>query len=137
MKQSQKLLLTWLAGDTDIFPVIRGLITAEDFTEELYRKVAAEVFRQYEADGRVNPARIVSMFDEEEEQKEIASIFNARIHDVETKSDMDKALRETVIRIKQGSIDYRTKHMDKADLNALMQLVEEKRALERLEKLLP
>lgn len=137
MKQSQKLLLTWLAGDAEIFPVIQGLVTAEDFTEELYRKVAAEVFRQYEEDGRVNPARIVSMFDEEEEQKEIASIFNARIHDVETKSDMDKALRETVIRIKQGSIDYRTKHMDKADLNALMQLVEEKRALERLEKLLP
>lgn len=137
MKQSQKLLLTWLAGDTGIFARIKGLVTAEDFTEELYRRVAAEVFRQYEQEGAVNPARIVSMFGEEEQQREIASIFNARIHEVETKSDMDKALRETVLRIKQGSIDYRTRHMDPADLNAMMQLVEDKRALEKLEKMLP
>lgn len=136
MKQSQKLLLTWLVNDTGLFETIKGLIKADDFTEELYHRVAEELFDQYERDKSVNPARIVSMFPEEEEQKEVAALFNARIHEVETKNDMDKALKETILRIKQNSIDYRTRHADPTDMNALMQIVEDKRALEKLEKML-
>lgn len=136
MKQSQKLLLTWLVNDTGLFETIKGLITADDFTEELYHRVAEELFDQYERDKSVNPARIVSMFPEEEEQKEVAALFNARIHEVETKNDMDKALKETILRIKQNSIDYRTRNADPTDMNALMQIVEDKRALEKLEKML-
>lgn len=135
MKQSQKLLLTWLIEDPRLFGKVEKLITADDFTEELYHRVAQEVFAQYDRDKNVNPAQIISLFQEEEEQKEVAGLFNARIHEVETKNDMEKALKETIIRIKQNSIDYRTKHADPTDLNALMKVVEDKRSLEKLERL--
>lgn len=135
MKQSQKLLLTWLIEDTRLFGAIKGLITAEDFTEELYHRVATELFAQYEADGSVNPAQIISRFPEADEQKEIAGLFNARIHEIENKNDREKALKETIIRIKQNSIDYRTRNDNPTDLAAMMKIVEDKRALEKLEKL--
>ncbi len=135
MKQSQKLLLTWLIEDNRLFEAVRGLITADDFTEELYHKVAQEVFAQYSSEQAVHPEKIIDLFPGEEEQKEIAGLFNARIHEVETKSDMEKALKETIIRIKQNSIDFRTKHAVPTDLNAMMQIVEDRRALEKLEKL--
>ena len=135
MKQSQKLLLTWLIEDTRLFGAIKGLITAEDFTEELYHRVATELFAQYEADGSVNPAQIISRFPEADEQKEIAGLFNARIHEIENKNDREKALKETIIRIKQNSIDYRTRNNNPTDLAAMMKIVEDKRALEKLEKL--
>ena len=135
MKQSQKLLLTWLIEDPRLFGKVEKLITADDFTEELYHRVAQELFAQYDRDKKVNPAQIISLFQEEEEQKEVAGLFNARIHEVETKNDMEKALKETVIRIKQNSIDYRTKHADPTDLNVLMKVVEDKRSLEKLERL--
>ena len=135
MKQSQKLLLTWLIEDTRLFGAIKGLITAEDFTEELYHRVATELFAQYEADGSVNPAQIISRFPEANEQKEIAGLFNARIHEIENKNDREKALKETIIRIKQNSIDYRTRNNNPTDLAAMMKIVEDKRALEKLEKL--
>ena len=135
MKQSQKLLLTWLIEDTRLFGAIKGLITAEDFTEELYHLVATELFAQYEADGSVNPAQIISRFPEADEQKEIAGLFNARIHEIENKNDREKALKETIIRIKQNSIDYRTRNNNPTDLAAMMKIVEDKRALEKLEKL--
>ena len=135
MKQSQKLLLTWLIEDPRLFGKVEKLITADDFTEELYHRVAQELFAQYDRDKNVNPAQIISLFQEEEEQKEGAGLFNARIHEVETKNDMEKALKETIIRIKQNSIDYRTKHADPTDLNALMKVVEDKRSLEKLERL--
>lgn len=135
MKQSQKLLLTWLIEDTRLFGAIKGLITAEDFTEELYHRVATELFAQFESDGSVNPAQIISRFPEADEQKEIAGLFNARIHEIENKNDREKALKETIIRIKQNSIDYRTRNNNPTDLAAMMKIVEDKRALEKLEKL--
>ena len=135
MKQSQKLLLTWLIEDTRLFGAIKGLITAEDFTEELYHRVATELFAQFEADGSVNPAQIISRFPEADEQKEIAGLFNARIHEIENKNDREKALKETIIRIKQNSIDYRTRNNNTTNLAAMMKIVEDKRALEKLEKL--
>lgn len=65
----------------------------------------------------------------------MAGLFNARIHEVETKGDMEKALKETIIRIKQNSIEYHSKNMDPTDMSALMKVVEDKRKLEQLEKL--
>ena len=136
MKQSQKLLLTWLIEDTRLFKTIEGLITPEDFTEELYHRVAEKLFEQYKTEGAVNPAQIVSMEAGEEEQREIASLFNATIHEVETQNEMEKALKETIIRIKQNSINYRSDHLDPNDMAGLMKVIEDKRALEKLEKLL-
>ena len=135
MKQSQKLLLTWLIEDTRLFETIKGLVDASDFTEELYHKAACEVFQQFEKDGTVNPAKIVSLFDNEEEQADIAALFNASIHELESKADMEKAVKETVIRIKQNSIRVQSQNMDPTDLNGMMKTIEQKRALEKLEKM--
>ncbi len=135
MKQSQKLLLTWLIEDTRLFSKIKGYITPEDFTEELLKKAAVEVFEQFEKDGTVNPAKIVSMYEDEAEQREIAGLFNATIHKVESKNDMEKALHETILRIKENSINYRSQNLKPEDLEGLMKVIEDKRALEQLEKL--
>lgn len=135
MKQSQKLLLTWLIEDTRLFGSIKGLVTADDFTETLYNQVAKMLFEQYAADGKVNPAKIISTFEDEEEQNEVAALFNATIHEVESKQDMEKAIKETIIRIKQNSINYRSQNLDPTDLNGLMKVVEDKKSLEKLEKL--
>lgn len=134
MKQSQKLLLTWLIEDTSLFDKVGKYITPEDFTEEIYHKVAEMLFAQYEESGTVNPARIVSMFENEEEQREIAGLFNARIHKVETKDDMAKALKETIVRVKRNSIDHRSKALAPTDMEGLMKIVQDKKALEQLEK---
>lgn len=135
MKQSQKLLLTWLIEDTRLFGSIKGLVTADDFTETLYNQVAKMLFEQYAADGKVNPAKIISTFENEEEQNEVAALFNATIHEVESKQDMEKAIKETIIRIKQNSINFRSQNLDPTDLNGLMKVVEDKKSLEKLEKL--
>ena len=135
MKQSQKLLLTWLIEDTRLFGKVAHLISPDDFTEDLYHKVASTLFEQYRTEGTVNPAKIISMFEDEAEQKEVAGLFNARIHEVETQSEMEKALKETIIRVKQNSINYRSEHTNPTDLNAMMKVLEDRKALQQLEKL--
>ena len=135
MKQSQKLLLTWLIENTGLYQKIKKYIVPEDFTEEIYYKVAKILFLQFEETGTASPAQIVSMFSDEEDQKEIAALFNAKIHKVETKEEWEKALKETIVKIKQNSIKYRSDHLAPADMAGLMQLVTDKRNLEELEKL--
>ncbi len=135
MKQSQKLLLTWLAEDPGLFPVIGKYILPEDFTEELYQKAADALYRQFAADGETNPAKIVSMFENEADQREIASLFNAHIRHIETKADREKALKETVVRMKQNSIQARLSDLAPTDMSGLQKLVADKRKLEELEKL--
>jgi len=100
MKQSQKLMLTWLIEEPGLFEIIKPYIGPEDFTEELYREAASMVFAQYE-EGSLNPAKIISMFADEEQQREIAGLFNARLKEVTTQSDKEKALKETIIRVKK------------------------------------
>ncbi|WP_455720862.1 DNA primase [Agathobacter sp.] len=135
MKQSQKLLLTWLVENNTLFERIKGYITADDFTEELYHRVAVEVFSQFETTHAVNPAKIVSMFTDEEEQRDVAGIFNATIHKVEGRNDRETALKETILRIKENSINYRSQHLAPTDMDGLMKIVEDKRALEKLQNL--
>lgn len=135
MKQSQKLLLTWLASENGLFQAVKRYITPGDFTEETYRKVAVLLFEQYENTGKVNPAQIISLFDGQEEQREIASLFHARIQELNSKADMEKALKETIIRVKRNSIENRSLSLAPTDLEGLQQLLSDKRSLQELEKL--
>lgn len=134
MKQSQKLLLTWLLEDKSLFEVIRKYISPEDFTETIYKKAAEILFAQF-MEGNVNPGQIVSMFQDEDEQREIAALFNARIHEIETKQEREKALKETIVRVKQNSIAVRLEHLEPTDMEGLQKLVADKKQLEALEKL--
>lgn len=132
--ESQKLLLTWLCDDERLFAVIGDYVRPEDFTEEPYHQVAAELYRQHQ-EGAVNAARIISMFEEEEQQRVVAAIFNASIQKVENPADREKALKEMVLNVKIGHLQKNTENTDPNDLQAMMQLVRQKQELEQLKKM--
>lgn len=131
IKQSQKLMLTWLIEKPELFEVVAPYIGPEDFTEELYQKAAKEVFAQCQK-GELNPAGIISMFTDEEQQREIAGLFHAQLLNVETQAEKEKALKETVIRVKENSINYRSHHLDPSDLEGLQKLVADKKRMQEL-----
>lgn len=134
MKQSQKLLLTWLIEYDNLYDKIKDIITPEDFTEDIFRKVAELLYEQKKS-GTVNPAQIISLFAEEEEQREVAELFHARIHEVDSAAERDKALKETILRVKDNSISYRSTHLEPTDMQGLQQLVADKRTLQNMEKM--
>ena len=73
VRRSQRLLLTWLTDMPSLYPKIKKFITPEDFTEELYRRVAEKLFDQLEQ-NTMDPAGIIGMFEEEEEQRMAAEV---------------------------------------------------------------
>ncbi|MEY8518377.1 DNA primase [Lachnospiraceae bacterium 29-84] len=134
IRQSQRLMLTWLIEEPGLFEAVKPYITPEDFTEELYHKAAEALFAQCET-GRINPAKVLDLFPDEKEQQEIAGMFHARLKEVDTKAEKEKALKETVIRLKENSIHYRSRHLEPSDLAGLQQVVADKRELQRLRQM--
>lgn len=132
--QSQKILLTWLIENEKIFAQIKKYITPNDFTKDLYKEVANLLYDQYEA-GEINPAKVMNHFTDEEEHREVASLFHTKIQKLETKADQEKALKETIIRVKTHSVDEATKNWDPTDIAGLQKTMEAKRALQDLQKL--
>lgn len=131
MKQSQKLMLTWLIEEPELFEQVSPYLGPEDFTEELYQTAAKLVFSQYR-EGKISPAGIISMFAEEEQQREIAGLFHARLKEVTTPAEKEKALWETVVRLKENSINARSKQLEPTDMEGLQKLIADKKELERL-----
>lgn len=131
---SQKLLLTWMIEDAGIFGMIKKYISPEDFTEPLYKTVAELLYAQFDS-GELNPAKILNHFTEEEEHRETASLFHTKIRELSTKEEQEQALKETILRVKTNSIDYRTMHLEPTDMAGLQRLMEEKRKLDDIKKL--
>ncbi|SHJ25302.1 DNA primase [Pseudobutyrivibrio xylanivorans] len=130
MKMSQRLLLTWLVETPDVYPKISLYVNPEDFEAGVYRTVAEEVFKYCDEGNPVDTARIVDLFMEDEERKTVAALFNTTVGELTDNSDLSKALKETLLRIKKNSLELAQKNG--ADLKSL---VEGKKTLQRLERL--
>ncbi len=129
--QSQKLLLTWMMEEPNIYPVIRGYIGPEDFTENLYKTVAQQLFDQLEQ-GDINPGAIMSHFEGEEEQREVASMFHTHLEELNSKTEREKALKDLLIKVKKYSLEQKTKDASEG-LKGIEKIVEGKKALEALQ----
>ena len=131
-KRTQRMLLTWLTDEPEIYKQIVKYVKPSDFTEELYGRVAEMLFADLSA-GNYNPGAILSRFTEEEEQREVASMFHTKLDGIETKQDKEKALRDIVYAVKKNSYEYYTQRLG-SDVTALQQVIDGKRALEELSK---
>ncbi len=132
--KSQKILLTWLIEDESVFRQIRPYIAPSDFSEGIYRTVAELLYEQYEA-GEVNPARIMNHFADEEEHRDVAGLFHTRIRELTSAKEQEKALKETVLRVKNHSIEEAAKQLDPTDMPGLQKLMDVKREMQDIQKL--
>lgn len=127
---SQKLLLTWLIEDTSLFEKLKGIISPRDFTEELYHTVAKLLFAQYEAEKKVNPAKIINHFSTEEEHKEVAALFNTSLQEELTPADRERAINDTVKKVKIHWCEYASNNV--VDIAELMEITQIKRSIQDL-----
>ena len=131
-KRSQRLLLTWLTEEPSLYGKIKKYIQVEDFTETLYQQVARKLFEDLEQ-GNFQPAAIISMFQDEEEQREVASLFNTKLQEEMTDAEREKAFHDIVYTVKRNSFEYYSSRTG-VDMNALNQVISGKKALEELSK---
>lgn len=102
----QKLLLTWLVNDTELFGVLDGIIDEQDFFGEGYKEVAQALFKQYRDNGSVNPAAIVNQFDDIEGQRLVADILQTELSIDMNIEEKERAINDVVKKTKLDRIDY-------------------------------
>ena len=130
IKQSQKILLTWLIEDETLFRLLDGIVSKDDFIEPLYHQVATMLFEQYQNEGQVIPAKIINHFSSKEQQSEVASLFSTPLHEDMTKQEKEKALNDTVKKIRKNSLDYASKHA--TQIEDLQKIFKEQADLQKL-----
>ena len=130
-EKAQKLMMTWLANYPALIDELHDYLHTEDFTDDLTRQVAEMVFAQYRAAGKVSPASILNHFQDEEEQKKIAEMFNTELN-LDSDADKQKALQDVLLRLKQSTLDVHLK--EALDIESITRAAQEKKAFEALKR---
>lgn len=138
----QRLLITWLIEQPNLYPKIKEFISPRDFTNELYREVATLLFADFEK-GNPNPAFIISKFEDPDDQKEIAKLFNTKLDFIDNEEDSDslksgkqereKAFHDIVVKVKKQSCEWDLQN-SASDIGALQRVITGRKELEELEK---
>lgn len=138
-RKAQRLLITWITEEPSILSKIEKYIDVSDFTEDIYRKVAEKLFDGIKQ-GDFEPASLISMFEDEEEQKEVALLFNTKLTgldgipmEIDSPQDKEKAFHDILVKVKSNSLDYYSSILA-SDVTAITKVVEGKKMLEELKK---
>lgn len=136
---AQRILITWISEEPEIYSRIREYISEKDFTEELYGKIAKCVIDGIN-DSSFEPASLLSQFEEEEEQSAVARLFNTKITgldgipiEMDSKQDRERVLKDIVLKVKENSYEYYSRNLG-SDVNALNEVIQGKKILEKLRK---
>ena len=128
--KAQKLMLTWLVNYPGIFEQVEKYISPSDFVVPLYKEVAQMLFEQHK-EGETNPGKLLNAFTDSEEQREVASLFNATIH-LENEGEQQRAFSDALLRIKEESLKEKNRTWDPSDMAGLQELIKAKKELEDL-----
>ena len=132
IEYSYRLLLSWLVEDTSLYEPVSRFIKPEDFCEENYRTAASMLYEQL-AQGEVLPAKIINYFQDVEQQKMAAQMFQTSFQADMGTEEKEKALNELIIRIKEYSIDHQIRNL--TDMSQLQRLILEKKQWQTPDKL--
>lgn len=132
IRKNQRLLITWLVEEPYLYTAVKSYLSPEDFTDELYREVAEKLFQGMEQE-HFSPADLVSMFTEEEKQREVARLFNTKLNMLVTRQEREKAFHDILIKVKEQSLKYYSERLG-SDVTAIHRVVLGKVALENLKK---
>lgn len=128
---ARKMLFAWLLKEPELYHSLKDVISANDFGEGLCSK-AAELFFEQLKENALNPAKIISSFENEEEHRKIVELFASPVDSFESAAEKEKALEETVRKVKKKSLEEKAAKTDPSDIEGLQRMINQKKALERL-----
>lgn len=132
VRKNQRLLITWLTEEPYLYKKVKDFLSPADFTDELYGKVAEKLFDGMGKEG-FSPAGIVSLFQEESEQREVAELFDTKLEMLATMQEKEKAFHDVLLKVKENSLEYYSSRLG-SDVTAINQVIAGKKALENLKR---
>lgn len=115
----QQLMLTFLAEYPSIFPQVEKYVSPDDFIDATYNEVAVKFFEDLR-NGNANPARMVSLFEDPDEQNKVSDLFNCYLKGLEDKSEKEIALVDIIYQIKNNSLEALKQSGESVNPNVFM-----------------
>lgn len=125
------ILFTLIADSPGTAKKVSRHLSADDFTDPFYEKIARMVFEGAE-NGYVDQAKIISAFTDEDDEAAAAACFNADFLSDLNLREKEKALNDAVIKIKKEKIDFDSKKADKNDAAENARLIKERYGLQKI-----
>ena len=139
IEQNEKLLMTWLADEPEIFPQISPYLRPEHFHEGVARQAAQGYWKILEEQGGGNPASVIGMFESQQEQEMAAAMFNTRLKGLTDTREREKALKDIVISIRKAAAEREKKQfeegMQEPSAQMLSKMLSTKKELQALGKI--
>lgn len=123
-KQPDMLLLTYFVEHPTLIDKLKDVIGPEDFYHDIIRDVAKEIYAQYDDRHAIDPAAILSRFQDADEQSKAAAVVQTTIGEAEDKEYERQVIYDITKTIKLNSIEQNLKK--KPDITRTQELLGEK-----------
>ena len=138
-ERDEKLLMTWLSDEPEIFGQVEPYVRPEHFHDGIFRQAAEGCWRILEKNDGTNPASVIGMFETTAEQEEAASLFNTRLKGLVNARDREKALKDIVISIRKSAAEREQKQLENSGTEPspelFKKLIDTRRELQALQKI--
>jgi DNA primase len=133
LQQSERLLLTWMTYDSNVYEILKEYLTENDFTEGVHRDVACQMVKDISDGKPPDPAAIMDRYSDESDRQEIARIYHSE-EELKAEAEKSKAIKEALIRVKKSSIERENLSMDSSGADSFKKRLDDRKFLEKLEK---
>ena len=102
--KTNRLLLSFLADQPELYKRIKNIISENDFATPLYKDVARRIFIQIEQGKNPNIAEIISRYESGEDQAVVAAAFEEKFEVELGEEERERAFREVVIKVRKAGL---------------------------------
>lgn len=132
--KANRLLISYIAENSELYYKIKNTITVDDFLTPLYKDVAGRLFLQIDNKSPLSISNIISRYETSEEQSEVTAIFEEKFAvGMVDKKESEKAFEELVIKVKETGIEEALKKaLETGDTELVSKIIKEKENLKNI-----
>lgn len=131
--KTNRLLLSFIADQPELYKRIKNIISENDFATPLYKDVARRIFMQIEQGKNPNIAEIISRYESGEDQAVVAAAFEEKFEVELGEEERERAFREVVIKVRKAGLAEELKSLDGKDMKKFIEITKKQNELRRLE----
>lgn len=131
--KTNRLLLSFIADQPELYKRIKNIISENDFATPLYKDVARRIFIQIEQGKNPNIAEIISRYESGEAQALVAAAFEEKFEVELGEEERERAFREVVIKVRKAGLAEELKSLDGKDMKKFIEITKKQNELRRLE----
>ena len=131
--KTNRLLLSFIADQPQLYKRIKNIISENDFATPLYKDVARRIFMQIEQGKNPNIAEIISRYESGEDQAVVAAAFEEKFEVELGEEERERAFREVVIKVRKAGLAEELKSLDGKDMKKFIEITKKQNELRRLE----